>query len=1043
GPGVVGPGTGDKVSANVTYSPWLAATPGTTPMTYGYAVTGGGTVDGTGEGIPVIATVTGTGTTTVTLEKYEGDPTGSTGFGSSFEAGYVDVYVPDVTSVSEIEIRVYYSTTVANETTLRLFWWNGTSWVECSDQGVNTVDVTIGTTEYGGYLWAKVTATSVPTLNQLNGTVFGGGSGLPASALWYEDFEYADQAAMNAVWTCGGSLWHLATETTVPSAAYSKLTPFPSSTHAAWFADPKTGKYGSGSAKAGSTTPEKRAARAHVQAKVVGYPYGVLTSPDISVSGLSAVNVSFKFFREVECYPQGQYDQTYTQVSFDGGSTWQTIWSKNSKDCTGMKSWQETGEIPVAVPSGATTMNLRFVFDALDNVGNDYLGWLIDDLTVSSSGAVGLRFAEESLDEGVVGNVYGSTVTVLGGYPEYVWRVLSGSVPGLTVTPGEATCAISGTPTQAGTYTLCLGVSDDRGQTYEKCYTIVIESQTSEPTAFWFDDFETDKGWTLSNGTSLWHRSATSCVSPAYASPTHVYYYGKDATCSYATGSKRNYGTLTSPVIPLTNVPAGTPLTIGWKYWRQVESYAGGSFDKTLVEISFDAGASWATIWTKDSADASSPGWNLVEIMQDVSGAEIVKPSAATSLLIRFFFDTTDGYANQYTGWLIDDVKAVQQSETPATLAITTQCGDLADGEVGKAYDGQLAASGGVPPYTWSSNPTPPIPGVTFDASTGALSGTPTTKGSYTPTFTVTDSVGSKAQLGPCTIDVAEASPCPTDLLLEGFEDLTGWGAQGLWHLTSGAQCVTCGLLAGNYPYFGVDNTCSYSTGARVQGALSSPAFPVDACVTGVRIAFDSFRHVEDFFGGSYDRTWVEVSWDNATWVQVWFKDSTTLSPTCENVVADLNVPAGATQMWIRFRFDSIDKFFNGFPGWAIDNLTVKNGAGLPGFAPKAMTFSAPAGSPRDQAGAVTILNIPNPVRDVHTTTFCVRGEGIEAIRIQIFDLAHTLVFEEEVDGTELIWHTVNTYGEYLANGVYLYRAFVLIDGDWIATPFEKLVILR
>jgi hypothetical protein len=72
-----------------------------------------------------------------------------------------------------------------------------------------------------------------------------------------------------------------------------------------------------------------------------------------------------------------------------------------------------------------------------------------------------------------------------------------------------------------------------------------------------------------------------------------------------------------------------------------------------------------------------------------------------------------------------------------------------------------------------------------------------------------------------------------------------------------------------------------------------------------------------------------------------------------------------------------------------------------------------------------------------------VRGVGIEAIKIQIFDLDENLVYEEEVPGNELTWHTVNQYGEYLANGVYFYRALAKIGGKWIPTKFQKLVILR
>jgi hypothetical protein len=72
-----------------------------------------------------------------------------------------------------------------------------------------------------------------------------------------------------------------------------------------------------------------------------------------------------------------------------------------------------------------------------------------------------------------------------------------------------------------------------------------------------------------------------------------------------------------------------------------------------------------------------------------------------------------------------------------------------------------------------------------------------------------------------------------------------------------------------------------------------------------------------------------------------------------------------------------------------------------------------------------------------------VRSPDVEAMRIQIFDLAGSLVYEEEISSNELVWHTENNYGEYLANGIYLYRASVLINGEWVETTVQKLVILR
>ncbi len=103
---------------------------------------------------------------------------------------------------------------------------------------------------------------------------------------------------------------------------------------------------------------------------------------------------------------------------------------------------------------------------------------------------------------------------------------------------------------------------------------------------------------------------------------------------------------------------------------------------------------------------------------------------------------------------------------------------------------------------------------------------------------------------------------------------------------------------------------------------------------------------------------------------------------------------------------------------------------------------------PAPAAGAVDLVftNIPNPITDVHTTTFVVTGPMsalVEVIKVQIFDLSGRLVYEREEVGTNFDWHTINNDGEFLANGAYLYKIYALIDGEWVESETRKLAILR
>ena len=165
GPSGFGPGDGDAVSDNVDFEPWLEAEAEVVTE----RVTDG-TVDARKEADTEVVVK---GTATVTVARYEDNPGGLPPTGSSSLNPldkYIDVYVPDTTKTTETEIKLYYTDAEVaaagvDEESLRLFWWDGSDWNECSDSGVN-ID--------SDYMWAKITAATTPSLADLQGTPFGG-----------------------------------------------------------------------------------------------------------------------------------------------------------------------------------------------------------------------------------------------------------------------------------------------------------------------------------------------------------------------------------------------------------------------------------------------------------------------------------------------------------------------------------------------------------------------------------------------------------------------------------------------------------------------------------------------------------------------------------------------------------------------------------------------------------------------------------------------------------------------------------------------------
>lgn len=411
----------------------------------------------------------------------------------------------------------------------------------------------------------------------------------------------------------------------------------------------------------------------------------------------------------------GTVGSTYSQTLTATGATGAVTWAISSGALPGgLALGAATGAISGAPLTAGT---FAFTASATDSLGQT--GAQAYSMTVSG----GLTIAPATVPNGTLGVAYNQTLTATVATGAVTWAVTSGALPaGLTL--GAATGTINGTPTAAGTFTFTVVATDSLGPSGARAYTMTVAgvltiapaTLSNGMTGVAYSQTLTVSGatgvvsWTISTGAlplGLALGATTGLLSgtPGAAGTSA---FTVTATDSLAQSGAQAYSLTVSGVLNIlpATVPNGT---------------LGAAYSQALTV----AGAAGAVTWGVTSG-ALPTGLALGAATGLINGT----PTSAGT----FAFTVVATDAQGQTG-------ARAYSMTVAG-GLTIVPATLPNGIVGMAYSQTLTATGAVGAVTWSISGGALPSGFTLGATTGLLSGSPSSTLGSSFTVLATDSMG-------------------------------------------------------------------------------------------------------------------------------------------------------------------------------------------------------------------------------------------------------------------------------------------------------------